>query len=793
MIRQLHYTSCRTGRDGIQGFQVAAATPDTPGRHEDLALPLAAYRPPPSAPAVPTAAQIAAMPVALGYRDFGEVAVLFRSHYLGEDFTGRQGNYFAHVLLADRPAADLAGVVPAATWEAPFWERGPRAGAAGTTLPPLREPLEGGSPHGATEPAFLALLAAVREGLAGRLRQIVLVGPPPDPAGRVAAAVLAVTAALPPHLARQVSFTTFSATPQDLDLLVVGTTSDVAQAAHAARDQVVLHLADVAPGPASAYAAAVRRRQAPEALAAFVALGAEIHPPLRIDELDAFAAAVPLLDGVDPDPDPLAGLEFLTARNPAALPGAWERLEAAVAAGTVAFDDLGRWSALLRATADGGGRPTLEAAYRRALLNKVADGGAPEDVWLPRGDAGADDEAVVHTVNAVTADPRQETAIRLLRTLDRMGVDPPDADLETISDLVLLPLALDHDDLAPFRELRLAPRLAVVMARQLEERLDDDLVGTAAEGLTPEVARWLAGAAAPEGRVAAAAALRLAAAGQRDKVELVGQLANDPAALDRLLRLLWPAGPPSVTEGLALLRRLDPVVVVPSGLPARLTERLVADAATERGSQDGALARAVVELGPAIAPRVRACADAVRLTAWFRANPVSAEDAPDRVHEATALGPSVDPALTGPLARALVRWMFSGDDGVAHAGALALMLGSGMPEALPAYAEQLRRTLDNAEPDGIVAILPPLVHVSARSADAAELLVDPCAAALARRRRKTLDEVGVALSTVGSVPAGLRPAGAVNWTAWWKNYRATKIEPLGEGLGGRLQRLLRGR
>jgi len=40
----------------------------------------------------------------------------FLPHYLGEDFTGRQGNYFAHVLLADRPAAHLAGAVAAATW-----------------------------------------------------------------------------------------------------------------------------------------------------------------------------------------------------------------------------------------------------------------------------------------------------------------------------------------------------------------------------------------------------------------------------------------------------------------------------------------------------------------------------------------------------------------------------------------------------------------------------------------------------------------------------------------------------
>jgi GTPase-associated protein 1 len=791
MIRQLHYTSSRRGRDGIQGFQVAAATPDVARRHEDLALPLAAYRPPPSAPAVPSPAEIAAMPVALGFRDFGEVAVLFRSHYLGQDFTGRQGNYFAHLLITDRPAFDLAGVVPAATWEAAFWNHGMTGSNGAVTLPPL----DGLPPPRPDVPrvddaTVTALLAAVRDALAGRVRQIVLVGQWPDPAAQVAAAVLAVTAALPTLLTRRLSFTTFTATPRDADVLVVGTTPDVTLGADDLRNRCVLRLGEQAACPDSVFAAVVRRRRGdPVALAALVAFGDAIRPPVQPDELDALAAAAVLVDGSDPDADPLPGLEFLVARHPAALgPAVWERVETAVGAGAAPVTDLERWSAVLGRTE--GHRPLLEAAYLRAALTRLSDVGAPGELWLPAIAPGSADAAVAAALAAVEQDPEPGTALRALRALERLGVEPADADLAGMCDLVLLPLVLDRDaDVGPFHELALAPRLVDAMAGLLERRLSDDLIGAAAEGMSTDAARWLAEAAAPDGRVAIATAVRLAAAGERDAVDVVVGHAPDAAALDRLVAWVWAAEPPTAADGLRLLRRMDPAVVVVSGLPATLASRLTADTLRGGDQDDEALASRLLELGPDLPAAVRNCAEAVRLTGWFRVNDVYADGAMDHVRAAVEVARSVDPAVAAPMATSLVRWLFASRNGVAHADVLEAVVTTGSPAVLGAYTERLLRTLRAAEPVGILEVLPAVVHVAATRPEAEQLLDRECATTLGKRRRRTLDEVGTLLSKRGSVPSELRPGRASMWTDWWKGYRESRLDQQSQGVRGRISRL----
>ncbi|MGH8571689.1 MAG: hypothetical protein ACREX8_03810, partial [Gammaproteobacteria bacterium] len=209
-IQQLYYTSCQHGTEGTQGFQVNAASAGLAQRHEDLGLRLSAYRPSPSAPVLPTPEQIARFPVAVGYRSFGDVAVLFHSRYLGTDFTGRQGNYFAHVLVLDAPDRDLDGMLPIEAWGSALWRWQP---SQGTQLP-LVEVIAPG-PLADTErlrahllegrlPEFGVLLSAVQAGLSGRADRVVVVAPD---AVDVARALAAVTRSLPATLARTVSFT----------------------------------------------------------------------------------------------------------------------------------------------------------------------------------------------------------------------------------------------------------------------------------------------------------------------------------------------------------------------------------------------------------------------------------------------------------------------------------------------------------------------------------------------------------------------------------------------------------
>jgi hypothetical protein len=142
-----------------------------------------------------------------------------------------------------------------------------------------------------------------------------------------------------------------------------------------------------------------------------------------------------------------------------------------------------------------------------------------------------------------------------------------------------------------------------------------------------------------------------------------------------------------------------------------------------------------------------------------------------------------------PLARTLVQWVFGSGEPLTHADVLAAAFSSGSSGSsafLLRYEEQLARTVGNVDTEGIVAVLPALVHLSATWQGAAELLDGTCAAALGRRKRKALDELGQRLSEVGSVPADLRPGRAANWTAWWNHYRTNHLS--GASLRDRLLR-----
>lgn len=792
MIRQIYYTSCQHGRDGIQGFQVAAATAGIPPGDENRSLPLALYRPPPSMPPVPSPAEVAGLPVALGYRDFGDVEVLFRSSYVGQDYTGRQGNYFAHILLADEPG-DLAELIPAAAWEAATWssELGDGNGN-GTELPAVAAVApgvlaDGGAvrtwlDHG-TGP-FAQLVSAVREALAGRLRKIVVVAGGPEPDAEVATAVLAVTAVLPARLARRVSFTTFSAAPSDADLLVVGTTTDIPITA--SRGETVVRLDGTGEEDVAPFAAlAVHCHGAgPGAVAALRAVAAEVVPPLEPDDLDAFAAAARLLES-DPDTDVLAGMEFVADRLPARLhKSGWTAVDAALEAGTVRpIDDLGRWSELLRRTT--GHSAILGSSYLHAVLTSVAGGLDGRVLWLPEaGRSDVDGGGWVDVV--VSQDAGPEVVGSMLETLHRLGVETRDEDLDDLVERVLLPLVLSPDgDITAVRRFPGSRRLAEATIARLESRLEDDLLDTAVESMSVDAARWLAASAEPGTRCALVTAAKLASVGEGDPVEVIASTATDAPALDRLVELMWH-GPPPAASGVLLLARLrGDDVLAASSLPASLADRLVVDARDKRtGADQVELARALDQLGEALDEHARHQVDAALSAAYFREGPPSDPETLARATAAAAC--AADPALVEPLARLVVAWAFACGEALTHADVLGAALTEGSVPVLHAYQEQLARTLGAADPEGILAILPAIVHLSATRQRAVGLLNDTCAEALSSRKRKTLDDFERRLSEVGSVPADLRPGRAANWSAWWANYRAKHLSA-----GGLRERLLR--
>src|SRR5689334_15719663 len=120
---QLHYTSCRRGQSGNAGFQTrtlsAGIRPDEQREIERRGI----YRPPRDARPDPSPEEIARdFPRALRfYRlESGRLAITL-STYVGRDYSGRWGNFFAHTLVLE---AEPAKLWPIDFYEWPGWKAG---------------------------------------------------------------------------------------------------------------------------------------------------------------------------------------------------------------------------------------------------------------------------------------------------------------------------------------------------------------------------------------------------------------------------------------------------------------------------------------------------------------------------------------------------------------------------------------------------------------------------------------------------------------------------------------------
>lgn len=95
-VRQIYYTCCRRGQASGSGFQIHSATAGINLQDQEQAVRLGLHNPLPASPeATPVAFR--AGPLASGNM------LLQRSRYLGEDYTGREGNFFTHSLIAEEP------------------------------------------------------------------------------------------------------------------------------------------------------------------------------------------------------------------------------------------------------------------------------------------------------------------------------------------------------------------------------------------------------------------------------------------------------------------------------------------------------------------------------------------------------------------------------------------------------------------------------------------------------------------------------------------------------------------
>lgn len=102
-VLQLFYTSCESGLSSGKGFQTYSMSPGIRADERREIESLCGYRPPDKLPAQPTPEEISDLfPITFGCRQLQTGRyVVWQIKYLGQDYSGRYGNYFVHALVEE--------------------------------------------------------------------------------------------------------------------------------------------------------------------------------------------------------------------------------------------------------------------------------------------------------------------------------------------------------------------------------------------------------------------------------------------------------------------------------------------------------------------------------------------------------------------------------------------------------------------------------------------------------------------------------------------------------------------
>ncbi|MFD7652831.1 GTPase-associated protein 1-related protein [Actinosynnema sp. NPDC059797] len=730
-VRQLH---CASNGDGPRGVRVGAMTPGTPPRLVELAIRAGAYEPGPALLGLPGVAAPNGFPVNFGFLPVGRAGVVVHSRYAGA--ADRTGDHFAHALLFDDVERELEGLLPIDLWRSPAWVSGGVAGSVTSgELPELASLVPGDEAGPENTLRFAAgrtaglerVLGATQRALvAGRGRLVLVV-----PDDRTAALWVAATCRSLPHpLGLAVSFTTYTARPEESTALVSCTTPDVPLPAYG--DFTAIDLtSEPPPDPhgtryASAAAQLWERGEVPTALR----LAGEARPALAAADLEVFAVLLELVFDLpvrDPADQELllaaarTAVERLTGRLPAA---AWARLSDQVRDGGGPVDVTG-WSEVLRAARDR--REAVPAELFGAYFIAALSSGG--QLWLPELSA---------------------------------------ADLEDVAEHVVVP-ALAASSPHPALT-RLAGHRALVDAliRVLERRLANPReIARLATTTPPEVARLLAGRGTD--RIRLLADLVLARNGELDPV---GVMFDGTRAMHVDWRLfgpvLWP-GDPSVEDAVRLVRQVRPQVLVDSGLTARIVARALDRAgADESTAKDGRLADELLRspLAALLGRHDHASLDAARKISDLRRS-VPGRGSERVLLSALAAAGSLPEAVGARLVGAAASFVLRADPAL-HRDLLARALDEHSRVFLPAYREAVRADLADAPPHRVAAAV-----VAWRGLDRPhthDLLVrETLPDALRRRRGRFLDQVGGALQVTAHGTDVPPPKGG--WARWWQHWR----------------------
>ncbi|HEY3607243.1 MAG TPA: hypothetical protein VGL06_07065 [Pseudonocardiaceae bacterium] len=737
-VHQLYYTSCEDGLEGIQGFQISALTPGAPKPLVELAVRASAYEVGPYLGARLAEGDPSSFPIAFGYVPSGRSAALFQSRYLGADFTGRMGNYFAHALLLDDAERELHGVLPIDLWRSPAWVH---TRQNGTTLPALSQLPSGTAAElastrrllsGPDMPAHLAeLISAAQSVLSAGRGRVVLVAAD----DQMAALWLATLCrSFPRRLGMRISFVTYTSRPAESGVLVSCTLPDVHLPSYGDFTTV-----DTTDGPTAAehntrYGSAMARLWAAGAAGAAIELAGRAEPPLAVTDLEAFAVLLDFsADHKDVDPLEatllLDAIELALDRLPGLLPAdSWQRIADHVQdhGGPT---DLSRWSVVLRRAANLKAPlpTTLLGAYYIAALNSA------DRIWLPTLSAADIRDVAEHTVlpALISGQPTP-----LLRRLDQ------------------------HRDLAD--------AVTVVLERRLADQAE---LRRLAAVLTPDAARLLLSVPGIGGGCRLLAELVLARHGKADPVALLDRLCrSDQIEWWHLGPVLWPGGL-TVVQASQVLRGLPAEVVRETQLAEQIIEDLLrrtqhdeVDPVDARLIDDILRSELVADLDP---DQVTALATA-RMVVHFESD-TPQENSVREVREGLALLPSLPRATAERLRHGIVTFTLRASP-AAHRDLLSAALEDGGGPFLATYQEMARAQLRKAAPGDVAAVVL-IWRTLPRGKVRSQLIEVTLPAALSRRRRRFLDRVGDHLPSAANKLDVRAAAPKGGWRDWWQTWR----------------------
>jgi hypothetical protein len=577
-LGQLYYTSCHTGLAGHPGYQFNAATPGiSPDVMRDVEA-LTAYEAPRSLTAA--GAEVSAYPVNLCHLP-GETTVVANVAFVGEDYSRRSGNYFAHALVTRSARRDLAGCLPIELWRSPGWVDRP---VEHTDLPELPAPPPRGAIAPDTVAAFLAesgadhhfaaMLTAAELAIREGERKLIIIA---DDSDTVAYWIAALSYALPADSVQLMSFMTYSREPRYSRTAIVGALPEVDIERGTGFDNYYLFdlIADRATElpahPLARLLAQVGVAAAPglwqraRGLAAGTESGLTAWYPVVV----AATVSSPGADRLDVEPLPLVDW----------LDGNAGRLDTELVA------DLGAMAATaLAERADAGGATMVDALRQlvalagRLGLAALADQaevalvdaalGSPHALAsgvVVRGEAAR--RYATNQLERRIAGLPAGAALALLRWARRNELRPDNMVLYQVGVALVGPAVLDRPGDPLPQVLRDWPAVrqgVVVYLAAWAERDPDGVVGflTGPGAATVELdgtdldghaalAEAVAVADAQSGRIGTFDALRTVAERRR----LAGRL---PGIDGALLRRLWPAGWWTAAEATGIATRLDP-------------------------------------------------------------------------------------------------------------------------------------------------------------------------------------------------------------------------------------------